>query len=91
MTGTDASFYITVSNFEEESCVYAYKVISAHPVEAYPLMAVMCNSESIKKKRPSVESVPTGGNYLWSSMASVPRDWNCPLLSVESVLRDGNY
>ena len=32
MTSTDASFDTAVSNFEEESYVYAYKVKSPHPV-----------------------------------------------------------
>jgi hypothetical protein len=32
VTGTDASFDITVPNFEEESYVYAHKVNSLFPV-----------------------------------------------------------
>ena len=31
------------------------------------------------------------GTIKWSSVVSVPKDWNCPLLSVESVPRHGNY
>jgi len=52
-------------------------------------MAVMCNSESIKW--PLCNLYLQVGTIKWSSMAFVPRDWNCPLLFVESVTRDGNY